>query len=435
MVTRRSNCTIRRVESLHLHTGARRSKLELSRIAAGIGCVLFRVIVWAAMRWSWKIGRIAGIDVYMHVTFLLLILFVLFVYWAKGHNLATTLTGIVFVLIIFGCIVLHELGHALTARRYGVRTRDIILLPIGGVARLERMPEKPGEELRVALAGPVVNVVIAGVLFAVLAALGITPHWTSFRWIGGNFLEQLMVVNVWLVGFNLLPAFPMDGGRVLRALLATRMEYTRATQMAARVGQAMAVIFAFIGLFSDPFLLFIALFVWMGADGEASMTLLKSSLGGIPVKQVMLTQFRTLRPDDTLSQAVDHTLGGWQQDFPVVFGDHVLGVLPREDLMRTLGEKGPEALVRDAMRREFLATDSHDMLEHALALLQQGRCRSLPVLHDGRLVGMLTADHVGHFIMVQSALRRRKGASTVVPPGNHDAPIEEARKHRPDFLP
>ncbi|HEX5483455.1 MAG TPA: site-2 protease family protein [Terriglobia bacterium] len=360
------------------------------------------------MRWSWKIGRLAGINVYMHVTFLLLILFILVVDWMNGHNLATTLTGIIFVLIIFACIILHELGHALTARKFGVRTRDIILLPIGGVARLERMPEKPIEELWVAIAGPAVNVAIALALLVPLLAMGVSINWADFRWVGGDFIEKLMVVNVWLVAFNMLPAFPMDGGRVLRAILASRMEYTRATQVAARVGQGMALIFGIVGLFSDPFLLFIALFVWMGAEGEASMALMKTSLGGVPVRHVMLTDFRTLLPDDTLSHAVERVLGGWQQDFPVVFGDHVLGVLTREDLMRALAQGGSEMHVRDAMRRDFPMADATDALQHALALLQSCRCRALPVQHEGRLVGMLSADHVGQFMMVQSALRRKK---------------------------
>jgi Zn-dependent protease/CBS domain-containing protein len=374
--------------------------------------VSFAVGDITAMHWSWKLGRISGIDVYMHATFLLLIAFVLFAYWLNGHNVAATLTGLLLVLVVFGCIVLHELGHALTARKYGIRTKDLILLPIGGVARLERMPEKPSEELRVALAGPAVNVVIAAIIFAGLFAAGIRPHWSNFRWVGGNFLENLMVINIWLVGFNLLPAFPMDGGRVLRALLATRMEYTRATQVAAHIGQAMALIFGFIGLFSDPFLVFIALFVWMGADAEASMALMRTSLGGIPVQQVMLTDFKTLRPDDTLAHAVDHVVGGWQQDFPVVFGDHVLGVLSREDLMRALSDKGTDALVRDAMKREFLTLDSHDMLQRALMMLRASHSRSLPVEHDGRLVGILNADNVGHFMMAQSAIRRGRRATS-----------------------
>lgn len=361
------------------------------------------------MRWSWKIGRLAGINVYMHATFLLLVLFVLFVDFSNGRNVTAAVIGVIFVLIIFACVVLHELGHALTARRYGVQTRDIILLPIGGVARLERMPEKPSEELAVAIAGPLVNVAIALALLAVLLAIGIRPQWSDFRGVSSGFLENLMIVNVWLVGFNLLPAFPMDGGRVLRALLATRMEYPRATKVAARVGQGMAVVFAIVGLYSDPFLVFIAIFVWMGADAESSSAMVgHASLGGIPVEQVMLTDFRTLGPDDALQYAVDQSLGGWQQDFPVVWGDHVLGFLTHEDLTRALAQQGASARVRDAMRREFHMADSHDTLQHAMALLQACRYKSIPVQHEGHLVGVLNANRVGQFMMIQSALRRKK---------------------------
>jgi Zn-dependent protease/predicted transcriptional regulator len=360
------------------------------------------------MRWSWKIGEFAGIGVYIHATFWLLILFILYVHWSQSHSLATALAGVVFVLAIFVCVVLHEFGHALTARKFGIRTRDITLLPIGGLARLERMPEDPKQELWVAAAGPAVNVVIAAVLYVMLAAAGAHPDLENLRWVGGNFLNKLMVVNVWLVAFNLLPAFPMDGGRVLRALLATRMEYTRATQAAARVGQMMAFVFGFVGLFTNPFLVFIALFVWMGAEQEAAMVQMKSSLGGIPVARVMLTDYRALAPDDTLSTAIDHILAGWQQDFPVVFGDHVLGVLTREDLMRALAQGGTGALVRDAMQRDVVTADSHDMLESALARLRECNCRTLPVVHNGQLVGMLTMDNVGEFLMIQSALRQAR---------------------------
>jgi len=358
------------------------------------------------MRWSWRIGKVAGINVYVHATFLLLIGFLLVAYYSQGHSLATALVGIAFILAIFGCVVLHELGHALTARRFGIQTRDIIILPIGGVARLERMPEKPLQELWVALAGPAVNVVLAAGILALSALMGMRSGLESVRWTNGSFLGRVMVANLWLAGFNLLPAFPMDGGRVLRALLALRMEYTQATHLAAQVGQAMALVFGFLGLFSNPFLLFIALFVWMGAEAEASMVQVRTSLGGVPVMRVMLTDFRTLNPDDTLDKAIEHILAGFQHDFPVVFGDRVLGVLTREDLLRTLAQRGSEALVRDAMRRDFQVADSHDMLEQALALLRSSKCRSLPVQHDGRLVGILNAENVGEFLMIQSALRQ-----------------------------
>jgi Zn-dependent protease len=348
----------------------------------------------------------------MHATFLLLIFFILGLYLHEGRTLEGALGGVLFVLVIFACIVLHELGHALTARRYGIRTRDITLLPIGGLARLERMPDVPIQELWVALAGPAVNAVIAGGLYAGALIAGISPRVEPFHWLGGNFLNRLMVVNLWLLGFNLIPAFPMDGGRVLRAILATRMEYTRATVLASRIGQAIAYVFGFVGLFTDPFLLFIALFVWMGAEQEAAMVQVHTSLGGIPVQRAMLTDFRTLNPDDSLQTAIDHTLAGWQQDFPVVFGDHVLGILTREDVLRAIARQGSDVHVREAMKREFDAVDSHDMLESALAVLHDCKCRSLPVVHDGQLVGMLTTDNVGEFLMIQSALRRARRGGT-----------------------
>ena len=358
------------------------------------------------MRWSWKIGRLAGIDVYIHATFLLLILFILYINWREGKSLAATMAGVLFVLVIFGCIILHEFGHALAARHYGIRTSDITLLPIGGLSRMERMPDIPVQELWVALAGPAVNAVIAGGIFALRFAAGSRPEIQGFSWTGGSFLSNLMVVNFWLLAFNLIPAFPMDGGRVLRALLARHLEYPQATLVAARVGQFMAFIFGLVGLFTDPFLVFIALFVWLGAEQESATVQMHNSLGAIPVQQAMLTHFQTLQPDDLLSKAVEHVLDGWQQDFPVVFGDHVLGMLTREDLMRGLTRGGKETHVRDVMNRDTVTVDSHEMLEKALTTMREAKCRSLPVLHDGALVGLLTLDHVGELLTIQTALRQ-----------------------------
>jgi Zn-dependent protease/predicted transcriptional regulator len=368
------------------------------------------------MRWSWKIGKIAGTGIYIHATFLLLILFILFINWHEGKSLESGVEGIIFVMAIFGCIVLHELGHALAARHYGIQTRAITLLPIGGLSSLERMPEVPIQELWVAIAGPVVNAIIAVLIFLGGLAAGLHLHFlTQFRWSGGNFLEDIMIVNVWLLLFNLIPAFPMDGGRMLRALLATRMEYSRATLVAARVGQAIAFVFGFVGLFTDPFLVFIALFVWLGAEQESATVQVHNSLGGIPVQQAMLKDFQTLNPDDPLSAAVDHVLAGWQQDFPVVFGDHVLGVLTREALVRTLAQGGMNGRVRDAMSREVATIDSHDMLEKALATMRTSGARALPVVHDGQLVGMLTMDHVGEMLVIQSALRQAQWKARLAP--------------------
>jgi Zn-dependent protease len=221
----------------------------------------------------------------MHATFLILIGFLALSYWSVGQSVEAVLAGVGFILALFGCVLLHEYGHALTARRFGIKTRDITLLPIGGVARLERMPDDPRQELWVALMGPAVNVVIAALLFVWLSLTsGIQPI-TELGIASGGFLERLMVINIFLVAFNMLPAFPMDGGRVLRALLALRLEYTRATQIAASLGQLMAILFGFVGLLYNPFLIFIAFFVWIGAAQEASMVQMKAALGGIPVSQ------------------------------------------------------------------------------------------------------------------------------------------------------
>jgi Zn-dependent protease/predicted transcriptional regulator len=356
--------------------------------------------------WSWKLARIAGIDVYVHATFFMVIAWIAFVYWNENGTLASVVRGVGFILTLFACVVLHEFGHALTAARYGIRTRDITLLPIGGVARLERMPRVPIQELWVALAGPAVNVVIAVLLFLWLQVSG---SWESVDRVGvatGGFLERIMIANVYLVGFNLLPAFPMDGGRALRALLATRMEYTRATSLAARVGQGMAILFAFVGLQGNPVLIFIGLFVWIGAGQEASMTQMKSVLAGIPVRRAMLTDFRTLSPTDTLGDAVDLLLTGSQQDFPVVANGRTEGILTRAELVNALTRSGRSTRVADTMKRECPTAEASEMLETVLARLQGRDCHTVPVHENGVLVGLVTMDNVGEFLMIQAAERK-----------------------------
>src|SRR5688572_30792280 len=358
------------------------------------------------MTWSWKVARIAGIDVYMHATFLMLIAWIALSHWSEGRSVAAVIEGVGFILSLFACVVLHEFGHALTARRYGIRTRDITLLPIGGLARLERMPDEPRQELWVALAGPAVNVGIALLLFGWLRASG---SWEAIDQLGvtsGSFIERVMIANVFLAAFNLLPAFPMDGGRVLRAALAMRMEYTRATARAAAIGQGMAILFGFLGLFGNPVLIFIALFVWIGAAQEASMVQMKSALAGIPVRRAMLTHFRTLTPANTLGEAADLVLTGSQQDFPVVQDGQVHGILTRGDLLAALPSRGRNALAADVMRRDCPTTTPAEMLETALAQLRGRDCHTMPVTERGLLVGLVTMDNVGEFLLIQAAEKK-----------------------------
>ena len=358
------------------------------------------------MRWSWRIGTVAGIGVYMHATFLLLLAWVALSYWITQHSVAAVLHGVLFILALFGCVVLHELGHALAARRFGIRTRDITLLPIGGVARLERMPEKPAQELWVAVAGPLVNVAIA-------AALAVWLMLTSAGGIGsvgmeeGSFAARLLVVNVFLVVFNLLPAFPMDGGRVLRALLATRMNYARATHIAATIGQGMALLLGFAGFFGNPMLVFIAFFVWVGAAQESSFVQMKSAVGNIPIDHAMITDFHTLRPEETLDDAIRMLLTGSQHDFPVLDGDRVVGVLTRGNLLHALAQRDRATPVGEVMSTEFQVVEAAEMMDGAFRRLQDCACTTVPVLREGRLVGLMTLENLGELLMIQNALSSR----------------------------
>ena len=364
------------------------------------------------MKWQWKLGRFAGIDVFIHMTFLLILVWVGYNYWIQYQNWGEVLLGVLFILALFVCVVLHEYGHALTARRYGIRTRDITLYPIGGVARLERMPDRPIEELWVALAGPAVNVVIAVLLFGYLFFTnGLQP--VSIANLGsGSFIERLMLVNIYLVAFNLIPAFPMDGGRVLRALLALRLEYFRATQIAANIGQGLAFVFGFIGMFTNPFLVFIALFVWLGAAEEANMVQVRHSLGGIPIVRAMQTNFQVLSPADTLTRVVELILSGAQQDFPVVeAGSNVVGILDRDTFISALAKKGQSTSVSEVMHRNVPDVDSHQMVDTALTRLQESGSKTLPVTHGGKLVGLITSENITEFLMIRSALKTARRVS------------------------
>jgi Zn-dependent protease len=355
------------------------------------------------MAWSWKICRIAGIPIYIHWTFLILIGWLVVGHVSRGHDLETTIEGVGFVLAIFGCVVLHELGHALAARHYGVPTADITLLPIGGVARLQRIPEHPTQELVVALAGPAVNVLIV----LLLLLIGVRPPVDATRapnLLDSQFLQNLEVVNIFLVVFNLIPAFPMDGGRVLRALLAMRLEYVKATRIAASIGQFMAIVFGFIGLYGNPMLLLIALFVWIGAEAEATQVQERVVLGKVPVRAAMLTDFRTLAPTDTLGHAAELLLAGAQQDFPVLHDGNVSGVLTRSGLMSNLARLGTEARIGEAELQELGSVAVDAPLVPALSRLREAGAPCLQVFEGDRPVGLLTLENIGEYLMLRAAL-------------------------------
>ena len=363
------------------------------------------------MKWSFRLFTLAGTEVRVHVTFLLLLLFVASQSYLSGQGLPAALESTLFITIMFACVVLHEFGHVLAARGYGIRTPDITLLPIGGVARLERMPRKPSEELVVAISGPMVNVIIAAAIwlgFGIETALH--PGYDFLK--SGGFFEKLMMWNIFMVAFNLIPAFPMDGGRVLRAVFAMFMEYGTATRRAASIGQGIAMMVAIFMLLNhtfQPMILLICFFIFMAAGQEAVSVTQEEATRNLRVRDAMLTDFRSLPPEATLRDGVELLLAGSQQDFPVL-DTHggMQGMLTRHDLISALAEKGPAQPVVEVMRSCPAATQPSIDLTQALETLNASNCPAIPVLDpiDGKLLGLLTTENIGEALMVRAALMK-----------------------------
>jgi len=356
------------------------------------------------MGWSLKMGSVAGTAVRIHVTFLL------FLAWIFGVNLIASgqeaaWSGLLFMVLLFLCVLLHEFGHIFTARAFGVNTPDVILLPIGGVARLERIPEKPSEEFLIAIAGPLVNVAIAGLLVLVGGASLQFARLANLD-ISGGLVDQLAAVNLFLAVFNLIPAFPMDGGRVLRALLASRLGYVHATEVAAMIGQWVAFVLGFLGLFGNPLLIFIAIFVYLAASAEAHMVAIRAMSRGVPVTAAMMTQYATLTPDEHIDAAVETLLRTSQSEFPVVDGtQRPLGVLGRNALIRALKERGPNAHVADTMSGPIPTVSHRSCLDEAFRLLQEKSSPAVGVVDAaGRLIGLVTSETVGEMLMLHQAM-------------------------------
>ena len=361
------------------------------------------------MRWSFRLGRVMGIDVKVHATFLLLLAFFGFAFHAQG-GMPAAIQGVSYILLLFACVLLHEFGHALAAKAYGIRTADITLLPIGGVARLERMPEEPFQEFVVAAAGPLVNVVIVLGLLIVKGGRGDFSSLAQLDSPGTDLVTRLLITNVLLVLFNLLPAFPMDGGRILRSILAARMNHARATQIAANVGQVMAFGLGFLGLFGNPMLIFIAVFVYMGAAQEAAVAQMKDVAVGMSVSEAMVRDFHTLPEHASLGDAVDALLRTSQHDFPVTdLSGGVAGVLTRRDLLAALRSSGVETPVSQVMRRGVPTVVATARFDEAFRLMNECDCPALPVLgSDGQLVGLFTPENVGEMMMVHAAMARNR---------------------------
>ena len=354
---------------------------------------------------AFKIGRVAGIDLKVHWTFFLLLAFFAFSGYQGSGSLTNALVTALVIVALFVCVVLHEYGHSLVAQRLGIEIQDITVLPIGGVARLRSLPERPWDEVKIAIAGPLVNVVLAPIFFAIALLLGATPLDIANIVQGGNSLGQIFAylgfINVALVVFNLIPAFPLDGGRVLRGLLATRLGAVRATDVSATIGQFFAAAFFLIGLLGGNFLLaLVAVFIYFGATGEAQMVREHEQTRGLSVSDVMGTKPRTetVTPSHTFGQVLDSVVHGYQEDFPVVDeGGNLVGMLTRDEIMTAAHSPERYSSVRDLMKTNVPTISSQaDLFEDGLLILQQSGLRALPVTENGELVGMLTIEDVGH---------------------------------------
>lgn len=373
-------------------------------------------------RWAWRVGTVAGIPIHIHFTLLLLLLWFVWIALRSGIPVVGQL---LFVAGLFISVLLHEIGHALVARRFGIRAMEIILYPFGGVSRLSSMGQ-PHHELWISLAGPAVNVAIGMII---LAGLQMRDAWIPIVELPQqrpDILQTLAIANIILAGFNLIPAFPLDGGRVVRALLARRLGMVRATAVAASIGQAFAILMGLAALLMGQFILmFIAFFVFISAGQELLTQRTIEIMRGQKVTDAMVTRFEVLAHSDTLSQAADLLLATHQEDFPVIAGEEIIGILARPDLVRGLANHGPQAYVAGSAKRDFVRLLPADRLRDALERMQAASQGVALVFSDEgavtreRMVGMLTEENVKEFLQVQEAAPRQDRPR---PPGRPPEP-------------
>ncbi len=369
------------------------------------------------MNWSFKIARLWGINVYLHWTFFILLGWILVSNMNRGQTFTESMMGVFFILALFACVVLHEYGHALTARRFGIVTKNITLLPIGGVANMEKMPDKPIQELWVALAGPAVNLVIALGLLIYFNTIGGFPKVEEFTGTinGSNFLFNIFVVYIILALFNLIPAFPMDGGRVLRALLAMRYDRGQATNIAAKIGQFLAIVFVFLGFFYNFWWIFIGLFIFLGAGAEANFETTRSALSKYKVRDVLMQKFTTLHAFERLEHAISVLLNGQEKEFLVEQDNEIIGIITRDEIIQGLREIGQEAPVGRVTNRSLVALTPDMPLQEAYEKMLRSNVSICPVIEQGRLVGVLNMENITEVVMLDSAgLERSKMATAGV---------------------
>ena len=341
------------------------------------------------MKWSLYLGKPAGIKLFVHWTFILLVIWLSWMHLQQGHGLFEITIGLLFLAALFACVTLHEFGHALAARHSGIGPRELNLLPIGGVARLESMPEDPKEELVVAIAGPAVNVVIAIGLYLIMLALGQTNLELGHHITGGNFLSDLLMINIILVLFNLIPAFPMDGGRVLRALLALKLKRNRATQIAASVGQLLAIGFVFLGLFYNPWLMFIGIFVFMGAGAEAKHVAVTENLHALKAKDIMKKKFMVLPSTTNVSNTVSLFIESKNPELVLTDDGRFKGIICYERIIEEIQNGRLHSPTVNLIEKQIQTLTPDKFIFELLPKIQQSNQRIFPVLENEQLLGLV----------------------------------------------
>ncbi len=349
--------------------------------------------------------KIAGIEIRIHWTFSLIILYIVYINVKAGQDVIQVGWAVLFILSLFFCVTLHELGHALAAKRFGIKTKDITLYPIGGVARLEKMPEKPQQELVVAFAGPMVNVVIMLLLLPVIYDFPFQNQESEKALLIGasNFLPMLGLVNMWLALFNLIPAFPMDGGRVLRALLAMKTDRVSATQTAARIGKMVAIGFVILGFYMNPFLIFIGLFIILGAHAEAEMVKNEFYINELKASDALMTNFPRIDRNKTITDAVKILLDGEAKSILVMDEGSPYGILSRDHIIKGISRFGESGILDTIIDRNLIYSEMNTSLKEVFQLFQESRSPLILVRENNVFKGIIDAENIAELIMIKSA--------------------------------
>lgn len=366
------------------------------------------------MKGSLKLGTIGGIGIFVHWTFTLLIAFIIYINYRTGYNAMQIAWSVLFILCVFVTVFLHELGHSFAAKSFNIKTKDITLLPIGGVSRLESLPEKPKEELIVTLAGPLVNIVLAfltGLFIEFPSTSEALAQELSTGVNASNFFLNFFIVNIILAVFNLIPAFPMDGGRILRAILSFKFERHVATKIAARIGQFLAMGFILLGFFYNPFLIFIGLFVIMGAQMESNYADSKYSLKGYKIKDVLMKQYLTIDSNEPIKTAVDLLLDSQSKVFLITENNEPVGTLNRDQIIMALSEKGDNLMIHSAMNKNLIYLDAETLLEDVFELIYKNKTNLMLVMENNELVGTLDTENLLEFLLIKGVKSKKDYAN------------------------